>query len=101
MLIMLTLLPVAPKIGDHDYKNKLVLRAGTSAAIEIPFVAAPMPDATWTYKGSSLPDNRRFKTDTIIGMSSMTMAKVIRSDSGNYQLKLENAYGKDTFITTD
>ena len=75
----------------------MILRAGTSAAIEIPFVAAPMPDAKWTYKGSNLPDNRRFKTDTIMGMSSMTMAKVVRGDSGKYQLTLENKFGKDTF----
>lgn len=43
---------VAPVFGQHDYKDKLVLRAGSSAALELPFVASPQPEVTWKYKGA-------------------------------------------------
>ena len=74
----------------------MVLRAGSSAAIEIPFYSCPMPEVTWKFKGGRLPDTRRFKTDVIYGMTSMTMAKVVLSDSGDYTLTLQNDHGKAT-----
>lgn len=86
-----------PKIGDHTYEDRLVLKAGAAAAIEIPYTGCPQPKATWKYKGGKLPDPKRFKTDTIQTMTSMTIAKVTRNDSGKYSLSLENEYGKDTF----
>ena len=53
-----------------------------------------MPEVAWTFKGGRLPDPRRFKTDIIRGMTSLTMAKVKREDSGNYECQLENDHGK-------
>lgn len=84
-------------IGDHQYEDRLVLKAGAAAAIEIPYTGCPQPKATWKYKGGKLPDPRRFKTDTIQTMSSMTIAKTQRSDSGKYSLLLENKHGSATF----
>lgn len=89
--------PVPPSIGSHQYEDRLVLKAGSSAAIEIPFSGSPEPTCTWKYKNSKLPDARRFKVDTIKNMTSMTIAKTVRSDSGKYSLSLENEYGKASF----
>lgn len=88
---------VPPTLGKHDYEDRLVLKTGTSAAIEIPFSANPQPTCTWKYKNGKLPDTRRFKTDEITNMTSITMSKVKRSDSGMYSLLLENEHGKVTF----
>jgi hypothetical protein len=85
---------VPPTIGDHAYKDKIILKAGQSLAIEIPFAGSPQPTAEWKYKGGKLPDARRFKVDTIANMTSMTMAKVIRSDTGKYSVNLANEFGK-------
>jgi hypothetical protein len=52
---------VPPTIGDHAYKDKIILKAGQSLAIEIPFAGSPQPTAEWKYKGGKLPDARRFK----------------------------------------
>ena len=88
---------VPPNINMENLKDRLVLKAGSSAAIEVPFTGSPQPEVTWKYKGGKLPDARRFKVDTIIGMTSMTLAKVVRSDSGKYSLTLENPHGKASY----
>jgi len=41
-----------------------------------------------------LPDARRYKVDTISNMTSMTMSKVVRSDSGKYTVELQSDLGK-------
>jgi hypothetical protein len=74
-----------------------VLKAGSATAIEIPYTGCPQPKATWKYKSGKLPDAKRFKTDIIKTMTSMTIAKALRSDSGKYTLLLENEYGSATF----
>jgi len=87
-------LAVAPKIGEHKYSDKLILKAGTSAVIEIPFVGSPLPEAKWQFKGGKLPDPKRFKVDTIVNMTSISMAKVVRADGGKYSVDLKNEFGK-------
>jgi Immunoglobulin I-set domain len=80
-------------------KDTLTLNAGTSSAIEFPFTANPQPKVTWTYNDGSLPDAKRFKTQTITCMTSMTMAKVVLKDAGDYKVTLENENGQASFTT--
>lgn len=88
---------VPPSIDAQNLQVRLVLKAGSAAAVEVPISGCPQPKATWTYKGGKLPDARRFKVDSIQNMSSITMAKVARPDAGKYTLTLENPHGKATF----
>jgi hypothetical protein len=88
-----------PKFSKSDMKDTLTLNAGASSAIEFPFTANPQPKVTWTYNDGSLPDAKRFKTQTITCMTSMTMAKVILKDAGDYKVTLENENGQATFTT--
>jgi len=85
---------VAPTIGEHAYKDKVILKAGTSTSLEIPFQGSPRPSANWSFKGGKLPDAKRFKVDTIANMTSLTLTKVIRSDSGKYSVELQSDLGK-------
>jgi len=85
---------VAPTVGDHAYKDKVVLKAGTSTVLEIPFAGSPAPSAKWSFKGGKLPDAKRFKVETIANMTSMSMSKVVRSDSGKYAVELASELGK-------
>ena len=73
------------------------MKVGSSAVIEIPFSSSPQPEVTWSYKNGRLPDSRRFKEDEIYGMTSLSMSKLQRSDTGDYSLKLENQYGECKF----
>ena len=88
---------VAPTLGKHDYGDKLVLKAQASAVIEIPFSASPEPSVEWKYKGGRLTDTRRFREETVPGMTSLSMSKVTKKDAGDYSMMLENALGKATF----
>lgn len=81
-------------------EKTITLRVGQSTAVEIPFCASPQPKVTWTYNGGKLPDPKRIKTDTINNMTSMTMAKVIRKDSGKYAVAMENELGKCDLVIT-
>ena len=88
---------IAPKINTENIQDRIVMKAGTSAVIEIPFAGSPQPEATWKFKGGKLPDTKRFKVDVIRNMTSLGIAKAVRSDKGKYTLSLENAHGKATF----
>ena len=72
----------------------MILRSGSSAVLEVPFNGCPQPEVSWTHKGGRLPDSRRFKVDTIYNMTSMTMAKVVKGEAGDYNVSLSNPYGK-------
>ena len=87
-------LSVPPKFNLDKIQKTIYLKVGGGTAIEIPFSAYPMPDAEWKFKGGRLPDAKRMKTDMIIGMSSLVLSKVKRSDSGDYSIELENEFGK-------
>jgi len=65
--------------------------------VELPFTANPMPKVTWTYNHGNLPDAKRFKSQTISGMTSLTMAKVVLKDAGDYKVTLENENGQASF----
>jgi len=65
--------------------------------LELPFTANPLPKVTWTYNDGSLPDAKRFKSQTISGMTSLQMAKVVLKDAGNYKVTLENDSGQMSF----
>ena len=82
-----------PKFGG-DIKDTLTLNAGASHVLELPFSANPMPKVTWTYNDAGLPDAKRFKSQTVSGMTSLTMAKVVLKDAGDYKVTLENDSGQ-------
>lgn len=74
-----------------------MLKAQSSAVLEIPFTASPEPTVEWKYKGGRLPDSKRFKDDTVAGLTSLSMSKVVKSDAGEYSLTIENKLGSATF----
>ncbi len=88
---------VPPSFGKHSYADKLILKAGSHTAIEIPYTGAPQPEVTWAFKGGSLPDPRRCKEETVRCITTLILTKVQLSDTGDYTLTLENIHGKTTF----
>ena len=86
-----------PKFTKEDMEDQLILKAGQSTAIELPFSGNPPPKVKWTYNDGPLPDRRRTKDETSKTMTSLTLAKVIRKDAGRYRVSLENEHGKANF----
>jgi hypothetical protein len=76
------------------YLEPLVLRAGTSAAVEVPFVGSPQPKVNWWYgAGQLLRDSRRVRVETIYNLTTLVISRAERSDAGTYTLSLENQFG--------
>lgn len=79
----------------------MILKAGASAVIEIPFAASPKPKVQWTWKPRVRPDAEpgseqtpRFKPDVVSGLTSLPLAKVKREDAGDYAVVISNELGE-------
>ena len=75
------------------HKEIIYLKVGSAKALEIPYSGNPYPTVSWSYNDGAMPDKKRFKEETIYGMTCVRMSKVVRSDSGNYKVVLKNDYG--------
>jgi len=75
------------------YLEPLVLRAGTSAAVEVPFSGSPQPKVAWMVGGQILRDVRRVRVETIHNLTTLVISRAERSDAGTYTLSLENQLG--------
>lgn len=91
---------MAPVLKLTDkFEDTVILKAGGSSVVEIPFMASPKPTVKWTWKTpveGSQPIAPRFKPDTILGMTSMPFGKVKREDAGDYTVVLSNELGEVT-----
>ena len=66
--------------------------------MEIPFSAFPEPEVTWSFNGGPLPvDARRIKQETIIGMTSLVLAKIKMAEAGRYRVTMKNQSGHAEF----
>ena len=81
---------------DKQFEEAVTLKRGQSTAFEIPFKGNPQPSVKWTYNEAELPDIKRMEVETIRNMTTVRLAKVIRTDTGEYTLTLENNVGKAT-----
>ena len=81
---------------DKQFEEVVTLKRGQSTAFEIPFKGNPQPSVKWTYNEGDLPDKKRMEVQTIHNMTTVRLAKVVRSDTGEYTLTLENPVGKAT-----
>ena len=88
---VLFFLAVPPEVKKID--ETVRLKTGDTHSIQIPFSAYPMPKVSWKFKGGKLPDPRRFTEETIIGLITLRLSKVQRTDSGDYTLHVENEFG--------
>ncbi|NXG53117.1 IGFN1 protein, partial [Psilopogon haemacephalus] len=81
---------------DGRVSSTLVVRAGNSIRVKIPFEASPDPVVTWLKDGLPLP--KRATTDTKDGTTQLLVGAAEFSDSGTYTVELQNSLGKrETF----
>lgn len=95
-------LTVPPELFlDKKFEEVITLKRGQSTAIEIPFKGNPQPVVSWNYDGDKeLPDKKRMEVQTIRNMTTCRIGKVVRTDAGEYTMKLENNVGKATLTIT-
>ena len=78
--------------------DTLRLHSGSSHVIEVPFIAHPQPEVTWLYNDKpELPDVRRFRIETGKNLTSLTLNKVAREDSGKVKVEMKNEFGQCSY----
>uniref|UniRef100_A0A663EPF6 Immunoglobulin like and fibronectin type III domain containing 1 n=1 Tax=Aquila chrysaetos chrysaetos TaxID=223781 RepID=A0A663EPF6_AQUCH len=88
---------VSPRLLiDDTVKSFLVIKAGNTIRVNIPFEASPDPVVTWLKDG--LPLSNRAKINTKDGTTQLLIAAAEFADSGTYTVELQNGLGRrETF----
>lgn len=72
----------------------MTMHVGKTLILEVKFNSSPQPKVTWSFNQGRLPDPRRVTSQTIFGMTALTLTKAEVTDAGTYTLLLENEHGK-------
>ncbi|KFP12034.1 Immunoglobulin-like and fibronectin type III domain-containing protein 1 [Egretta garzetta] len=84
---------VSPRLLiDDTVKNFLVIKAGNTIRVNIPFEASPDPVVTWLKDGLPLPNRATINTKD--GTTQLLIGEAEFADSGIYTVELQNALGK-------
>ncbi|NXI51006.1 IGFN1 protein, partial [Chloroceryle aenea] len=88
---------VAPRLLINDtVKSFLVIKAGNTIRVNIPFEGSPDPVVTWLKDG--LPLSNRATINTKDGTTQLLVGAAEFTDSGTYTVELQNGLGKrETF----
>nr|VZI40615.1 unnamed protein product [Spirometra erinaceieuropaei] len=84
---------------SEKFEDTIILKAGASTVVEVPFMASPKPTVEWTWKSpveGSQPTTPRFKPDVAPGLTSLPLGKVKREDAGDYTVVIANELGEST-----
>ncbi|NXP22195.1 IGFN1 protein, partial [Scytalopus superciliaris] len=81
---------------DDTVKKLLVVRAGNSIRVTIPFEGSPAPVVIWLKDGLPLPDGAATKTEA--GATQLLVGAAELAHGGTYSVELHNGLGKrETF----
>uniref|UniRef100_A0A8C2YF16 Titin n=1 Tax=Coturnix japonica TaxID=93934 RepID=A0A8C2YF16_COTJA len=89
----------APELDiDSELRKGIVVRAGGSARIHIPFRGRPIPDIMWSREEGEFTE--KVQIDKGMNYTQLSIDNCDRNDAGKYILKLENSSGsKSAFVT--
>uniref|UniRef100_A0AAY4B5Q2 Titin n=1 Tax=Denticeps clupeoides TaxID=299321 RepID=A0AAY4B5Q2_9TELE len=79
---------------DSELRKGIVVRAGGSMRINIPFKARPVPEIYWTKDDGDLPEKTQIEKD--LDYTGLSIDICDRNDAGKYTLHLENSTGSKT-----
>ncbi|NXC21499.1 IGFN1 protein, partial [Corythaeola cristata] len=84
---------VSPRLLiDDTVKSFLIIKAGNTIRVNIPFEASPDPVVTWLKDGLPLPNRATINTKD--GTTQLLIGAAEFSDSGTYTVELQNGSGK-------
>ncbi|XP_069731816.1 immunoglobulin-like and fibronectin type III domain-containing protein 1 isoform X31 [Phaenicophaeus curvirostris] len=88
---------VSPRfLIDDTVKSFLLVKAGDTIRVNIPFEASPDPVVTWLKDGQLLPNQAAITTKD--GTTQLLIGAAEFTDTGTYTIKLQNGLGKrETF----
>ena len=74
----------------------MILKAGSSSKVELPFTANPQPDVTMGFNGGAVNDAKRITHVTETNLITFVLEKCEQSDAGEYGLTITNQNGSAT-----
>ncbi|PIK33974.1 putative titin [Apostichopus japonicus] len=87
---------VAPKLDLSRVRDTIVVKAGTTFHIDIPFKATPLPSVDWSKDGTHLESTTRVKIETTEFGTVLTAKNCVKADEGVYSVRVRNAGGEAT-----
>ncbi|VDP88948.1 unnamed protein product [Echinostoma caproni] len=84
---------------SESFQERIVMKAGESRPVEIPFVAVPKATIQWTCtlsKAKRGDQKPRFKTEVDHNITRLQLTKVTPEDMGDYRVIIHNKYGEIT-----
>ena len=81
---------------DDKFSDSIIMKAGTSETVNAPFTAYPSPKIVLTFKGGDVRDEKRISPKISEDQLVFSVQKAQRPDTGDYELTLENDFGKAT-----
>ncbi|XP_032898057.1 immunoglobulin-like and fibronectin type III domain-containing protein 1 [Amblyraja radiata] len=78
---------------DQLGKKPIVVKAGQSAAVKVPFTGKPPIKVSWCKDGDELFIDNRIKIDNIGDFTRLSISNCNRKDSGTLTVKLKNESG--------
>uniref|UniRef100_A0A7M4F5X1 Titin n=1 Tax=Crocodylus porosus TaxID=8502 RepID=A0A7M4F5X1_CROPO len=79
---------------DNEMRKTLIVKAGGSFTMTVPFRGKPVPNVMWSKPDTDL--HSRASIDTSDHSTSLTIEKATRNDSGKYTLTLQNVLNTAT-----
>uniref|UniRef100_A0A8B9LS27 Titin n=1 Tax=Astyanax mexicanus TaxID=7994 RepID=A0A8B9LS27_ASTMX len=80
---------------DAELRKGIVVRAGGSMRINIPFKGRPTPEINWTKDDGDLPSKAQIEKG--LNYTQLSIDICDRNDAGKYTLNLENSSGISAF----
>lgn len=93
---MILLSSVAPKLDLSRVRDTIVVKAGSTFHIDIPFKATPLPTVEWTKDGTHLDSTTRVKIETTEFGTILTAKNCVKADEGLYAVRIRNPGGEAT-----
>ena len=86
---------IAPKL-ELQCRERVICRVGNSLQIGFTMTGKPTPKITWDQDNHELKSDERIRVKNTNSSSLLSVADAIRSDSGVYNVKIENVAGFKT-----
>ncbi|PIK60959.1 putative titin [Apostichopus japonicus] len=84
------------KLDLSRVRDTIVVKAGTTFHIDIPFKATPLPSVDWSKDGTHLESTTRVKIETTEFGTVLTAKNCVKADEGVYSVRVRNAGGEAT-----
>lgn len=88
----------APVLDNKStFSENVMMKAGESLNIHVPYIGLPAADATWSKGGLSIQIGDNCEIDTTNSYTHLRINNATRIDSGKYTVVLSNAHGKNAY----